>query len=86
MLVYMKPITLHVDEPVYREFQRLASEQQRSTSALIREAMLEYEARHVTRGKPSLLDPPPPASVGGKGFDLPAREEMLADFLNREQE
>jgi len=45
----MKPITFHVSEPVYRQFQDYAKKLDRKTSELIREAMDEYRSNHMSQ-------------------------------------
>jgi predicted transcriptional regulator len=55
----MKAITLHVDEPVYKDFQNFARQKNRSTSDLIREAMLQYHHKISQENRPSILDAPP---------------------------
>ncbi len=53
----MKPISVHVSEPVYEAFKHLASAQDRSIAELIREAMSSYLDQAQESG-PSLLDLP----------------------------
>ena len=45
----MKTITVNVSEPVYRDFQRHAATNDRTTSELIRDAMAEYRDRNLRR-------------------------------------
>lgn len=49
----MRSVTIPVEEPVYRDFQRLARRAKRSTSELIREAMENYRPRSG-KSKPPL--------------------------------
>ena len=51
----MKAITINVSEPVYRSFQEYARQNDRSTSELIREAMVLYETERI-RGRSSLRE------------------------------
>lgn len=80
----MKAITIHVDEPVYKDFQNFARQKQRSTSDLIREAMLQYHNQVTKENQPSILDAPPPRSVGKILKPFSSRAEMLEDFWERE--
>ena len=75
----MKTITFHVDEKRYAAFKRAAADRGTTASDLIRSAMAEYEANHLTQ-RVSVLDSEP-ATVGkvlvpfGKDDDL--LDEML---------
>lgn len=79
----MKVVTIHLEESVYSEFQTLARKSKRTASELIREAMDLYRQK-VKKNTHSLLDPPPPASVGGFLQPWSDRSEMLDNFFNRE--
>jgi len=78
----MKAVTIHVDEPTYRDFQEQARQKNRPASELIRRAMEEYRKRHF-QGRTSLVSPPPPASVGEALKPWGNRAEMLETFLDR---
>lgn len=58
LLIYVravKPISLHVDEPTYRELRSLAERTGKPVAELIREAMSEYAA-HRRGGSGSLFE------------------------------
>lgn len=82
MLRHMRAVTIHVEEPVYRDFQRLARRTKRPTSELIREAMETYRR---TRGKSRtpLWQADEPASVGFIKAPWPGREDLVGDFFDR---
>lgn len=80
----MKAITIHVDEPTYKDFQNFAQKNKRSTSELIREAMAQYHNQVTKENRPSLLDAPPPRSLGEILKPFSSRAEMLEDFWERE--
>jgi hypothetical protein len=75
----MKPISLHVDDEVYRSLKSLAEQTGRPVSELIREAMSEYLGRKVGRG-PSLFDMPAHRS-GSLLKPSWTREELLDEML-----
>lgn len=79
----MKAVTIHLDESVYFEFQKLARKSKRTASELIREAMDLYRQK-VKKNSPSLIDSPPAASVGGILEPWSNRSEMLDNFFDRE--
>lgn len=79
----MKAVTIHLEESVYSEFQTLARKSKRSASELIREAMEMYRQK-VKKTKHSLIDSPPPTSVGGVLQPWSDRSEMLDGFFDRE--
>lgn len=75
----MRPISLHVEDEVYRNLKTLAERTGRPVSELIREAMSEYLGRKIGRG-PSLFDMPPHPS--GDLLKPWTREELLDEMLN----
>lgn len=79
----MKAVTIHLEESVYSEFQKLAQKSKRSASELIREAMELYRQK-VKKNTHSLIDSPPAASVGAILEPWPNRSEMLDNFFERE--
>jgi predicted CopG family antitoxin len=79
----MKAVTIHLDESVYSEFQKLARKSKRTASELIREAMDLYRQK-VKKNSSSLIDSPPAASVGGILEPWSNRSEMLDNFFDRE--
>jgi len=78
----MKAVTIHLDEPVYREFQILARRAKRSTSELIREAMDSY-IRTLSKKRNSLREAAPAASVGAILEIWSGRGDLLSDFFDR---
>jgi predicted CopG family antitoxin len=76
----MRPISLHVEDEVYRNLKSLAERTGRSVSELIREAMSEYLDRKIGRG-PSLFDVP--AHPSGALLKPWTREEILDEMLDR---
>jgi predicted transcriptional regulator len=79
----MKAVTVHLDDPVYREFQKIARRSRRSTSELIREAMEAYR-RTLAKKQSSLAEAGPAASVGQILTPLVGREDLLEDFFDRQ--
>ena len=79
----MKAVTIHLDEPVYRDFQKIARRTKRSTSDLIREAMEYYKQQLVKTRKP-LWQGASAVSVGQVLKPWKGREDLLGDFLERE--
>jgi predicted transcriptional regulator len=75
-------VTVHLDEPVYREFQKVARKARRSTSELIREAMEAYR-RMLVKKQSSLAEAGPAASVGQILTPWAGREDLLGDFFDR---
>ncbi|MEW6363477.1 MAG: hypothetical protein AB1714_02435 [Acidobacteriota bacterium] len=75
----MKTITINVSEPVYRDFQEYAGHNDRTTSELIREAMMEYRDRRI-RPRTSLADLRP-SSVGKVLKPLTRRDDLLGEML-----
>jgi len=83
MLQHMRAVTIHVDEPVYRDFQRLSRRAKRSTSDLIREAMENYRQKFSPVRIP-LWQAAEPASVGKIKLPWLGREELADSFFDRE--
>jgi len=83
MLRHMKAVTIHVEEPVYRDFQRLARRTKRSTSELIREAMENFRRSSVKPRTP-LWQATEPISVGHIKTPLKGRENLADGFFDRE--
>jgi hypothetical protein len=79
----MKAVTIHVDEPVYRDFQRLARRTKRSTSELIREAMENFR-RSSGKSRVPLWQNAAPASVGQIKIPWTGRENLADGFFERE--
>jgi hypothetical protein len=79
----MKVVTVHLDDPVYREFQKIARRSRRSTSELIREAMEAYR-RTLAKKQSSLAEAGPAASVGQILTPWVGREDLLEDFFDRQ--
>ena len=74
----MKPISLHVDDDVYRNLKTLAERTGRPVSELIREAMSQYLDRKVGRG-PSLFDMA--AHPSGALLKPWTRQDLLDEML-----
>lgn len=83
MLRHMRAVTIHVDESVYRDFQRLARRTKRSTSELIREAMENFRKISVKARAP-LWQAPEPTSVGHIKIPWSGRENLTDGFFDRE--
>jgi hypothetical protein len=78
----MKTITVHVSEPVYREFQRFAKQTDRKTAELIREAMELYRAQRIRPKKlHSLLDHTP-VDLGKPLKPSRSRADLLENFFD----
>lgn len=75
----MKPISLHVEDDVYRTLKALAGRSGRPVAELIREAMTEYLGRKIGAG-PSLLDIP--AHPSGALLKTWTREELFDEMLD----
>jgi hypothetical protein len=68
--------TVYLDEPSYARLKRIARAQGRPTASLVREAVMEYAARHDTRGRPKSI-----GAFRSKRHDLSERaEDLLNDF------
>lgn len=76
----MKPITINVSEPLYREFQKYARANDRTTSELIREAMEDYRRRKIL-GQTTLRDLEP-ISVGRVFRELSADDDLLNEMIH----
>lgn len=74
----MKTITINVSEPVYRDFQRFASAQDRSTSEIIRQAMEEFRDRKIRPAR-SVAESAPyyAGKVSGSWWPGDLSDEML---------
>ncbi|MFZ4774694.1 MAG: ribbon-helix-helix protein, CopG family [Terrimicrobiaceae bacterium] len=83
MLRHMKAVTIHVEELVYRDFQKLARRTKRSTSELIREAMDNFR-RSSGKPKTPLWQATKPASVGHIKIPWTGRENLADGFFDRE--
>jgi predicted CopG family antitoxin len=80
----MKAVTVHLDESVYRDFQRISQRTKRSTSELIREAMEAYRM-NVLRKRPALWESVgEAASVGPVEVPWAGRGELLEGVFDRE--
>jgi predicted transcriptional regulator len=79
----MKAVTVHLDEPVYADFKRLAYQESRSASELIREAMVLYQEKRSTEKRASLVNGPEPASVGSFLQPVANREDITRDYFDR---
>ena len=74
---YMKEntkTTVYLDERSYERLKRRAKAQGRATAALVREAVMEYAARHDTRARP--------ASIGAFRSTRTDLSEQAEDLLN----
>ena len=78
----MKVVTIHLDESVYQDFQKLAKRTKRSTSDLIREAMEQYK-KQVLKNRRPIFETSVPASVGQVLQPWKGRGELVCDFLER---
>ena len=84
MLIHMKTITVHVSEPVYREFQKFAKQTDRKTAELIREAMELYRNERIRRRKTHSLLEHEPVALGKLLKPWKNRAEMLENFFDRD--
>jgi hypothetical protein len=76
----MKAITIHVSEPVYREFQSLARRLDRTASELIRESMEQYLRQRSKEKRRSLLDIQPLSLGIRKSWK--SRQDLLEGMLD----
>jgi hypothetical protein len=83
MLRHMRAVTIHVEELVYRDFQKIARRAKRSTSELIREAMENFRQRSG-KSKLPLWQAGEPASVGHIKVPWSGREDLVGGFFDRE--
>ena len=78
----MKTITVHVSEPVYKEFQEFAKRTDRKASELIREAMELYRDQKIRRQSSHSVRDIRGISVGKIVKPWKSRSEMLDDFFD----
>jgi hypothetical protein len=76
----MKAITIHVSEPVYREFQQMARREDRTAAELIRESMDRYLRNRPARGA-SVLEMPP-LHLGRVKKPLSRKTDLLGEMLD----
>jgi hypothetical protein len=76
----MKLISVNVSEPVYRDFQDYAKRTDRTTAALIREAMEWYRHERI-RPRKSVLDLKP-LNLGKVLRPLKREDDLLGEMLN----
>lgn len=76
----MKAITIHVSEPIYREFQEVARHEDRTAAELIRESMALYLHSRAARGA-SVLSLAP-LSLGRVKRPLTGNTDLLGEMLN----
>lgn len=76
----MKPISLHVNEDVYRDLRSLAERSGRPVAELIREAMSEYLTRRQGNGGSIFELSPHPSGAQLRGW---SREELLDEMYGR---
>jgi len=79
----MKAVTLQLEEPVYREYQKMAHQSKRSASDLIQEAMESYRSTFAKK-QASLADASPAISVQRVLRPWVGREDLLEDFCERQ--
>lgn len=80
----MKAITVHVSEPVYREYQQFAKKTDRKTAELIREAMDLYLAQRIRQRKTHSLLEHEPANLGKPLKPSRSRADLLEHFFDRD--
>jgi predicted transcriptional regulator len=80
----MKAITIHVSEPVYREFQDEARRRDRPASELILAAMEQYRQQHF-QNRTTLTEPLSAAAVGEVLQPWSSRAELLDSLLDRDR-
>jgi ribbon-helix-helix CopG family protein len=78
----MKPITIHVSEPLYQEFQKHAKQTDRKAAELIREAMQLYRDQKIRKPQTHSIRDIKPISVGKILKPWTSRSEMLEDFFD----
>lgn len=78
----MKAVTLHLDEDIYSRYQALARMRRQTASELIRQAMAEFPLAQKP-SKASLIDSPPPKTVGKIYHSWTGRQDLLEDFFDR---
>ena len=79
----MKPITINVSEPLYREYQAYAKAHDRTTAELIREAMEQYRVTRL-RSRGSLADLQPLA-LGQVLRPLAPGDDLLEEMLGADR-
>ncbi len=79
----MKTITVHVSEPIYREFQQFAKSTDRKTAELIREAMELYRDQRIRQRKTHSLLEHEPIALGKPLRSWKSRAELLENFFDR---
>ena len=79
----MKPITIHVSEPLYQEFQKHAKQTDRKAAELIREAMQLYRDQKIRKPQDAQHSRYQ-ANFGRVRYLKPwtSRAEMLEDFFD----
>ena len=78
----MKPITVNVPEPVYRDLQSYARTHDRTTSELIREALTAYRDRLLsTRQSLKTLRP---LDLGKMRRPLGPEDDLLGEMMDAE--
>ena len=80
----MKTITVHVSEPIYREFQEFAKSTDRKTAELIREAMELFRDQRIRQRKSHSLLEHEPISLGKPLKPWKTRAELLESFFDRD--
>ena len=78
----MKPITVNVSEPTYREFQDYAQRKDRKTSELIREAMECYREQHIRDAGDRSLRELRPRALGKILRPLESEDNLLDEMVN----
>jgi hypothetical protein len=78
----MKAVTVHLDELVYARYQRLAKLRRQTASELIRQAMAEFPLVPKP-SRTSIIESPPPKSMGKISPPWKGRQDLLEDFLDR---
>ena len=76
----MKKTTLYMDEEAYRRLKQLARARRRPPAEMVREAVVEYTARHAPRQKPRSVG----AFKSGRR-DLGQRAEALLTGLGEDR-
>ena len=74
----MRPISLHVEDDVYRDLKSIAERTGRPVAELIREAMSEYLSRRVGKGGSIFELAPHQSGTMLRGW---TREELLDEML-----
>jgi hypothetical protein len=78
----MKPITINVSEPTYREFKEYAKRKDRNTSELIREAMELYLEQTIADSGTRSLRDLRPRSMGKVLRPLDTGDDLLGEMTN----